>query len=194
MIHWPFSFEANEEGDTLFDENGVAVIKPVSIQETWSAMEELVQMKLVRSIGVSNFTAYHLKELLLHAKIKPAVNQIEMHPFLPQPQLLEFCTQEGIAVVAYSPLGSGGQPSLLQDPVIQKTASKEGLTPAQLLLSWGITRGTPVIPKTAVESRLKENTLVKRLEERTMVELGSLESAFRYCNPVDWWKRDCFNE
>lgn len=194
IIHWPFSFEAAPDGDSLLDENGVAVVKPIPIQETWSAMEELVKMKLVRSIGVSNFTQHHLEELLASAKIKPAVNQIELHPYLSQRQLLDYCKKAGIVCVAYSPLGSGGHPSLIEDPIVCRLASKEGMTPAQLLLSWGYSRETPVIPKTANESRLKENINVRRLSDETMTELNAIKTQFRFCNPVDWWKRDCFSD
>lgn len=195
IIHWPFSFEADSEGNTRLDENGVAVVKPVALAETWSALEELVRLDKVRSIGVSNFTISHLQELLKVAKIKPVVNQVELHPYLPQPALLKFCEEHGIKVVAYSPLGSGGHPSILGDPTILKVAQELKLTPAQVLLSWALSRGTIVIPKTAHLERLGENfSLISRLPDDAMKTIDSIGTRYRFCNPIFWWKRDCFDE
>lgn len=195
IIHWPFSFEADSEGNSRLDENGVAVIKPVALAETWSALEELVRLDKVRSIGVSNFTISHLQELLKVAKVKPVVNQVELHPYLPQPALLKFCEEHEIKVVAYSPLGSGGNPSLLNDPAILKVSQELDLTPAQVLLSWALTRGTIVIPKTANLGRLEENlALVSNLPNDAMKMIDLVSTRYRFCNPIFWWKRDCFDE
>lgn len=157
-------------------------------------MEELVKQKLVRSIGVSNFTIKHLQELLKEAQIKPAVNQVELHPYLPQPALLKFCKDHGIKLVAYSPLGSGSHPSLPEDPVILEVARSNHMTAAQVLLSWGLTRGTAVIPKTSKVDRLVENFDLRPLDEQSMKKIEGTKTHFRFCNPVDWWKRDCFDE
>lgn len=151
-------------------------------------------MGKVRAIGVSNFTVKHLKELMLCAQIKPAVNQVEMHPYLPQPALLSYCETHGIRVVAYSPLGSGKQPSLLEDSVVKDVAKKLGISPAQVLLSWGVTRGTAVIPKTSNPNRLQENFNIRFLEADSMFALDQVGHHFRYVDPVQFWKRDCFDE
>lgn len=194
LIHWPFSFEADEQGYSKVDENGVAVIKPVPISETWSAMEELVRIGKVRSIGVSNFTISHLKQVLEIATIRPVVNQVEMHPFLPQHNLLKYCEENGIRIVAYSPLGSGKTPTPLEHPAILKVAGEQNMTPAQVLLSWALTRGTPVIPKTAKPERLEENFNLKLLDAGSMRMINAIETRFRAINPVEYWKHDCFDE
>ena len=147
----------------------------------------------MRAIGVSNFTVKHLQELLEIATIKPTVNQVELHPYLPQTALVKFCTDHDIVAEAYSPLGSGGQPSLLHDPTIVQLAKQLEMTPAQLLLSWGISRGTPVVFKTANPYRLTENFNLGRLDAEAMREINNIGHTFRFCNPVDLWKRDCFN-
>lgn len=195
VIHWPFSFEAGPGGSTRLDENGVAVVKPVPLAETWAAMEELVRLNKVRSIGVSNFTVSHLQEVLKVATLKPVVNQVELHPYLPQPALLKFCEEHNVRVVAYSPLGSGGTPSPLNDPMVLKVARELNLAPAQVLLSWGLTRGTAVIPKTAHLKYLEENlALLPSLPDSAMEAINSISARHRFCNPVGWWKRDCFDE
>lgn len=194
LIHWPFSFESDEKGYSKYDENNVAIIKPVNISETWKAMEELVEQGKVRAIGVSNFTIGHLEQLKKSAMIKPAVNQVEMHPFLPQPGLLQYCQEHGIQVTAYSPLGSGKEPSPLLHPTIQAIAKEERLTPAQVLISWGLSRGTAVIPKTSNLERLGENMKAGLLDAESMRRINEIKEHFRYVNPVDFWKRDCFED
>lgn len=176
------------------DENGVAVIKEVSMTETWSAMEELVQRGKVRAIGVSNFTIAHLEELKQTAKIMPTVNQVELHPYLPQPALLKYCQEHGIQITGYSPLGSGKEPSLLENPIIKEIATEKKMTPAQVAIAWGLTRGEVVIPKTSKVQRLQENFLVSELDADSMKRLDSINFNYRYCNPVEYWKRDCFDE
>ncbi|KAJ3308125.1 hypothetical protein HDU76_004114, partial [Blyttiomyces sp. JEL0837] len=157
LIHWPLAFKNKGDGNTLRDEKNNIVYEDVTIEQTWKAMEELVDKKKVRSIGVSNFNITKLKELLAVARIKPAVNQIELHPYLPQHELVEFCKQNGILVTAYSPLGTGGEPSLLADPTITEIAKKNNKTVAQVLISWAIQRGTQVIPKSSNPERIKQN-------------------------------------
>ncbi|PJF18838.1 hypothetical protein PSACC_01335 [Paramicrosporidium saccamoebae] len=193
LIHWPFSFHEDERGYSKLDANGVAIIKPVPISETWAAMEELLAQGKVRSIGVSNFTATHLAELLKAAKVKPAVNQVELHPFLPQHDLLTFCEKNEIRVVAYSPLGSGKQPSSMEHPAVVKIAKEMKMTPAQVLLSWAITRGTPIIPKTSQPERLEENFDIKPLDGESMTAINAITTRFRVVNPVEFWKVDCFD-
>ena len=113
---------------------------------------------LARSIGVSNFSIKTLTTLLEHASIVPAVNQVEMHPCLPQHDLLEFCNSRNIHLTAYSPVGKA---KFSDDAEIVQIAKSHGATSAQVLLSWGVQRGTSVIPKTLNEERLKENITVR---------------------------------
>lgn len=149
----------------------------------------------VKAIGVSNFTIKHLKEVLDEAVIFPSVNQVELHPYLPQPELVKFCQDNGIEVVAYSPLGSGKHPSLLEDPTIVRISKEIGLTPAQVLISWAYSRGTGVIFKTSNPKRVKENFHTVFLDAEIMRQINDIKERthIRFCDPVNWWKRDCFD-
>jgi D-xylose reductase len=138
----------------------------VPIAETWRAMEDLVRAGLVRNIGVCNFNISLLRDLLSYADIAPAVLQVEMHPFLTQEKLLRFCHEQGIAVTAFSPLGAASYYSLrmagegesaLEQTVVQVAAKQHAKSSAQILLRWGVQRGTAVIPKTTRSERLREN-------------------------------------
>lgn len=148
------------------EKKGILGYSPEMMKETWQEMEKLVEMGLVKSIGISNFTTKKVKDLLEFAKIKPVCNQVELHPFLPQTKLIEFCKEKGIVCTAYSPLGaparpeflkSADHPVLLQNDVILSIAKKHSCSPAQILLAWGMQRGTPVLPKSLTFSRIEEN-------------------------------------
>ena len=131
LVHWPFAFK-QKPGDRLESQNnsnGFPILnKDVTLEDTWRQMEELVEKGLVRSIGVSNFNIERLKRILAIAKIPPAVNQVELHPMLPQDKLLQFCKNHNIAVVAYSPLGAN-KLGLIDHPVVKQVAESEHLTP-----------------------------------------------------------------
>jgi len=177
------------------DANDMLITEKVSVRETWEAMEELVNLGLVKAIGVSNFTASMLIDLLTYAKIVPAVNQIELHPYLQQNKLIEFCRAHGIAVTAYSPLGSqtdmnNGKPALLEDTVVNDIVEKYHKTPAQVLLRFAIERQTVVIPKSTSSKHLKENTEIFdfSLTPDDLSQLAKLERGLRYVDPYEWWK------
>ena len=177
------------------DPNGVLITEKISIRETWEAMQELVGMGLVKAIGVSNFTAPMLVDLLTYAEIIPAMNQIELHPYNQQTKLIEFCRQQNIAVTAYSPLGSqtemnNGKPALLEDEKINEIAAAHGKTPSQILLRWGIQRETVVIPKSTTLEHIKENNEVFDfiLSDDEFLKISSLERGLRYVDPYEWWK------
>ncbi|MCX6753483.1 MAG: aldo/keto reductase [Candidatus Nomurabacteria bacterium] len=200
LMHWGVAIphkETLEAGWTVgLDSDGVIIREKVSIRETWEAMEELVELGLVKAIGVSNFTTMMLVDLLSYAKIKPAVNQIELHPYLQQTELLEFCKRNGIILTGYSPLGSPGNnkdkglPILVEDSIILAIASSHNKSPAQILIRWGIQRGTVVIPKSVTEERIKENLNVFdfELSGEEMNKIAELNKNFRFVNPYDWWK------
>jgi D-xylose reductase len=175
------------------------VMKPVriSIGETWGAMEELVRAGLVRRIGVSNFGTSLLRDLLACAAIRPAVLQVELHPFLTQEKLLRFCREESIAVTAFSPLGAPSyislgmarpEESILDIPEVCQMARRHGRTAAQVLLRWGIQRGTAVIPKTSNPARLKENLGIFdfRLNDDEMKAVSALNRNRRFNDPGDF--------
>ncbi|EHA27149.1 hypothetical protein ASPNIDRAFT_170262, partial [Aspergillus niger ATCC 1015] len=130
---------------------------------TWAAMESLVDKGKAKMIGVSNFNILKLERLLGSARIPPAVNQIELHPYLPQVELVRFCKANGIYLVAHQPLG--GKPVAAVNPnadrpgpyKIAEIASKHERSPAQIILSWIVQQGISVIPKTVRQSRMVEN-------------------------------------
>ena len=150
LIHWPFAFrqKAGKQLDCQEDSNGFPLIDDnITLEDTWRQMEGLIEKGLTRSIGVSNLNIKGLQRILAIAKIPPAVNQVELHPMLPQDKLLQFCQDHSIAVVAYSPLGAS-KLGLLDHPIVRQVAEEEHLTPAQVLIAWAVTRGCIVIPKT----------------------------------------------
>lgn len=122
--------------------------------DSWRALEKLQADGKVRSIGVSNFMVHHLEELLGSAKVAPAVNQIELSPFLQQAAVRAYCKQHHIVVEAYSPLTRGER---LRDPVVQRIADELGRTPAQVLLRWGLQRDLVILPKSVRRARIAEN-------------------------------------
>jgi 2,5-diketo-D-gluconate reductase A len=137
LIHWPLP--------TRYDGDYVS---------TWKTLEEFYRDGRSRSIGVSNFQPHHLRRLHGESEIPPAVNQIEVHPYLTQDDVRAFCAEHQIAVEAWSPIAQGG---VLDDPTIVSIASRVGKTPAQVVLRWHIERGDIVFPKSTTPARIKEN-------------------------------------
>ncbi|KAG8930791.1 hypothetical protein FRC02_003663 [Tulasnella sp. 418] len=126
----------------------------------------------VKSIGVSNFSVKLLNNLLQHTTVVPAVNQVQLHPMLPQNDLLEFCNSKGIHLTAYMPLGRADSPFFTNDQV-KAIADKNNTSVAQILLSWGVQRGTSVIPKSVKEERLKQNLTTITLSEEDFQALNN---------------------
>jgi 2,5-diketo-D-gluconate reductase A len=137
LIHWPLP--------TRYGGDFVA---------TWKALEGFYRDGRARSIGVSNFSAHHLRRLHQESDVPPAVNQIEVHPYLTQPELRQFCADHQLTVEAWSPLGRG---AVLEDPEVVSIAGAVGKTPAQVVLRWHIQRGDIVFPKSVSPDRIKEN-------------------------------------
>lgn len=123
-------------------------------KETYRALEKVYAEGKVRAIGVSNFQIHHLEDLLSEAKVVPAVNQVEFHPYLTQKELLRYCTEKGIQLEAWSPLGQG---HLLEHELLKGIASKYGKTVAQIILRWDVQLGVVTIPKSIREARIIEN-------------------------------------
>jgi diketogulonate reductase-like aldo/keto reductase len=193
LIHWGIAFEPSAER-YAFDENGIIKTIPVSIKETWQAMEKLVEKGLVKSIGVSNFTTPMLVDLLTYAEIKPAVNQIELHAYHNQQALVDFCGHKEIAVTAYCPLGKpgnlrDGEPVLLQSNELAKIAENHDKTPAQVLLRWAVQRGTIAIPKSVTPARIEENINIFDFEltEKEMAQINVMDKGYRFVNPSEGW-------
>lgn len=166
----------------------------VPISETWQAMEKLVDGGLVKHIGICNFGTSLLRDLLSYARIRPAVLQVESHPFLVQEKLLRYCQQENIAYTAFSPLGAASyyslgmaapHESLLDHSIVQCIALEKHRSAAQVLLRWGVQRGTSVIPKTTSLARMKENLEIFdfELSNEEMRSISELDRHRRFNDP-----------
>ncbi|XP_055955990.1 aldo-keto reductase family 1 member B1 [Patella vulgata] len=183
LIHWPFAIKAGEiDGRKPHDD--------VDFIDTWKAMEELVIKGLVKTIGVSNFNIQQLKRLLAaDLRYKPAVNQVEVHPYYTNNELLDYCKQENIVVTAYSPLGRGGTDSsgpgkslnVHEDKTIQKIATKYNKTTAQIVIRWGIDRGYTLVPKSVTPARIKQNIEIFdfSLTEEEVKTISNLNQDFK---------------
>jgi alcohol dehydrogenase (NADP+) len=189
LIHWPVVFTPG----VLFAQQPEEYI-PLAQQpiiDTWKALEACKDKGLVRNIGVCNFSIAKLRALCDQATMQPAVNQIELHPYLQQNEMLAFCREHNILLTAYSPLGSGDrpkalkkkeEPNLLDNPVVGKVAARHGITPAQTLLAWGVHRKTVVIPKSTNPKRIRENLAAAdlHLDHQDMTDLAALDLGFRF--------------
>ena len=173
LIHWPVHYRRG-----VGIPRGPADYLPpdaVPLAETWQAMPDCVRAGLCRFLGLCNFSLPRLAafwDAAAASGIKPAALQIELHPWLPQPDLLDFCRKRGIIPIAFAPLGSGdrpkalkqpGEPALLSDAVIADIARARRATPAQVLLAWALARGTAAIPKSVSPRHLKENFAAQNL-------------------------------
>ena len=146
----------------------------------WKDMEDLHKSGKVKAIGVSNYTVRHLKQLLKKCAIVPAVNQVELHVFLQQPELLAYCRENGIVVEAYSPLAHGHN---MQDPVLLAIAKKHHKTTAQIMIRWCIEVGTVPLPKSTTPERIQQNidVLNFKLDANDMKHLATLDRNMRTC-------------
>ena len=151
-------------------------------------MEALLKTGKIRAIGVSNFNIRKLSDLLAKCTIVPAVNQIEAHPYLQQPELFNFCKKNKIQIAAYSPLGNNqtGEPRTMDDAKVHELGKRIGMDPGQVLVSWGVQRGTVVLPKSVTPSRIASNFKDQILPDDVMAELSALERHKRFNFPANW--------
>jgi alcohol dehydrogenase (NADP+) len=191
LIHWPVAFRPGvvmpESAEDLVS------LETLPITATWAAMEAAVERGLCRHIGVSNFGMATLYSLLGQARIRPAMNQVELHPYLQQKGLFAFCEAHGVHLTGYSPLGTPGLASgtpLLEDPRVTAIASRRGLTPAQVVLGWALQRGTAVIPKSVSPKRLAENFAAAEVElaPEDMEAIDGLDRNHRFIDGTFWVK------
>ena len=180
LSHTPFAFKPGDDQDPR-DENGNIIYDlGVTLLETWRAMESLVDHGKCRAIGLSDIGLTELLPIYESARIKPAVVQVESHPYLPETELLEFCKEKGIVLLAFAPLGHGIRPGPLEDPVILAVAARVGKTPAQVLLAWAVQRGTALLttPKTA--ARARENFDISMLPKDSFEEIDGIQTRQRF--------------
>jgi diketogulonate reductase-like aldo/keto reductase len=184
LIHTPFAFQPGDDQDPRDSDGGVIRDDGVTLEETWAAMESLVDEGLSRAIGLSDIDADRTRTIIDTARIKPAVVEVESHPYHPQWELYELCKTHGIVLLAFASLGHALEPRLLDDPLIVSIAQRFEKTPAQVLLAWGIQRGTAVLTGSVTPSRIRENFDVTALPESAIQEISErLETRIRF-NPV----------
>jgi len=203
LIHFPIAlkfvdFDVRYPPEWFFDPDAEAPrmeIDPVPLHQTWAAMEDLKESGLVKHIGVCNYNSALLHDLMAYAKQKPEVLQVEAHPYLTQERLIKLAQDYGMTVTAFSPLGALSYVSLdmateneavLETDAVKTAAARLGKTPAQVVLRWGVQRGTAIIPKTARKERLKENLALFdfELSAEEMQAISALNSNRRFNDPA----------
>lgn len=183
LMHWPV---AQKKGTLVpTNDDDMISLQELPLSLTYKEMEKAQKDGLVKAIGVSNFGKNNLQHIIDECEIIPAVNQIELHPYLQQKELIEFCKKNMITITAYSPLGSGkhlNEPNVLEDKIIKEIAQKLNITPAQVILSWHINQEIAVIPKSVHESRLRENIAALNilLDNDDIKKISSLNKNHRY--------------
>ncbi|KAF8847804.1 putative alcohol dehydrogenase [Acephala macrosclerotiorum] len=204
LIHWPIASEKNADKTVKIGVDGKYVINSSLTNDpspTWRAMEKLHSAGLTKSIGLSNFTQPQIAKILTYAKVKPAINQIEIHPFLPQQPLIDYCFSQSIMPVAYSPLGSqdqvpgtGEKVSTNKDLIAM--AEKNGWTLAQVLIAWGMKRGYAVLPKSSNEGRIKGNAKLVELSQEDFEAVNKVAAGrwSRFVNMKDTFGYDVWPE
>ncbi|WP_194775838.1 aldo/keto reductase [Pararhodonellum marinum] len=189
LVHWPIAFK--QEVGFPRTQDGFLTYQEAPLSGTWKGMEAAQEQGLTKHIGVSNFNSLKLKEIMKGANRVPEMNQIELHPLLPQHALVDFCRKHDIQVTAYSPLGSSDrassmkkddEPLLMEDEVVKGIAEKQGVSPAQILIAWALHRDTVVIPKSVNQDRIKQNFAAQKieLESADMEKLNHMESSYRF--------------
>lgn len=186
LVHTPFAFRPGDDQDPRDPHGAVLYDDGVTLEETWAAMESLVDEGLTRSIGLSDIDAEGTRRISDTARIKPAVVEVESHPYHPQWELHELCKTHGIILLAFASLGHALQPRLLDDALIVSIAQRLHKTPAQVLLAWGIQRGSAVLTASVTPSRIRENFDVTALPQSAIQEINErLETRYRFNSVVD---------
>jgi alcohol dehydrogenase (NADP+) len=179
LIHTPYAFQPGDEQDPRDQNGNVIYDNGVTLLDTWRAMESLVDHGKCRAIGLSDISLEELLPVYESARIKPAVVQVESHPYLPETELLEFCKEKGIVFLAFAPLGHGMKPGLLEDPVISAIAARVGKKPAQVLLAWAVQRGTALLTTPKSAARARENFDISALPADALNEINRIQTRQR---------------
>jgi alcohol dehydrogenase (NADP+) len=179
LIHTPFAFQPGDNQDPRDADGNVIYDNGVTLMDTWRAMESLRDSGKLRAIGLSDVSLDQVREVFESATVKPAVVQVESHPYLPQTEMLEFCNRNGIVMLAFAPLGHGMKPGVLEDPVVVAIAKRVNQTPAQVLLAWAVQRGTAVLTTPKTPARAKENFSISALPEDAIGEINAIQTRQR---------------
>ena len=186
LVHTPFAFQPGDDQDPRDPDGAVVYDDGVTLAETWSAMENLVDEGLTPAIGLSDIDAAGTLKIVETARIKPAVVEVESHPYHPQWELHELGKTHGIILLAFASLGHALEPRLLDDPLIVDMAARYGKTPAQVLLAWGIQRGSAVLTASVTPARIRENFDVTALPESAIQEINErLQTRYRFNSVAD---------
>ncbi|OKL60125.1 Glycerol 2-dehydrogenase (NADP(+)) [Talaromyces atroroseus] len=204
LIHWPIAAEKEtQEKPKIGPDGKYVILKDLTEnpEPTWRAMEKLYEDKKVRAIGVSNWTIKGLEQLQTFAKVKPHVNQIEIHPFLPNNALVDYLLKHDILPQAYSPLGSQNQvpttgEKVSENKTLNAIAERRGYTLAQVLIAWGIRRGYVVLPKSSTPSRIESNFKSVKLTDEDFADVNAVadDRHFRFVNMKDTFGYDVWPE
>jgi diketogulonate reductase-like aldo/keto reductase len=186
LMHTPFAFQPGDDQDPRDGSGAVVYDDGVTLEETWAAMETLVDEGLCCGIGLSDIGVSGARRIVDTARITPAVVEVESHPYHPQWELHEFCRSADVALLAFAPLGHAMEPRLLDDPLIVSIARQAGKTPAQVLLSWGIQRGTAVLTSSVNPKRINENADIAALAASAIRDINErLQTRHRFNSVVD---------
>jgi diketogulonate reductase-like aldo/keto reductase len=186
LVHTPFAFKPGDDQDPRDPHGAVIYDDGVTLEETWAAMESLVDEGLTGAIGLSDIDVEGVKRIAQTARIKPAVVEVESHPYHPQWELHQLHETGGIILLAFASLGHGLEPRLLDDPLIVSTAQRLGKTPAQVLLAWGIQRGSAVLTGSVNPARINENFDVTAIPESAVHDISErLQTRYRFNSVVD---------
>jgi alcohol dehydrogenase (NADP+) len=179
LIHTPYAFQPGDEQDPRDQNGNVLYDNGVTLLDTWRAMEGLMDGGKCRAIGLSDISLNELLPIYESARIKPAVVQVESHPYLPETELLEFCKEKSIVLLAFAPLGHGMKPGLLEDPVISAIAARVGKTAAQVLLAWAVQRGTALLTTPKSAARARENFDIAALPQDALDQINHIQTRQR---------------
>ena len=185
LIHTPFAFQPGDNMEPRDQSGNIIYDQGVTLLETWGAMEKLVDKGKCGAIGLSDVVLETLVPIYEAARIKPSVVQVESHPYLPQTELLEFCKEKGMVLLAFAPLGHGMHPGPLEDPVVLDIARQASLTPAQVLLAWGIQRGTAVLTTAKTLDRARENYGIAEIPGAAIDAINRIQTRTRLNTVVE---------
>jgi aldehyde reductase len=192
LIHWPMGYDESD-GYIPMGQDGKIIFSSTDFIDTWHAMEDAVYAGKIRSIGLSNFNSHQIERVIQNGRIKPAVLQVEAHPYFPQTKLLDWCVEHDIVFTSYSTLANNqhefrvvGQPNLLLEPILIEIGENHGKTPAQVALRWGLQKGMTIIPKSVNRFRIEENFDIFDfyLSNFEMIQIENLDRNWRML-PLD---------